>query len=128
MLSTWDCRTRPVAGWVVEYGVMIYAVGQTIEVCLELDLPPSRGIRRVVAIFENEEGQLVELSDVPARKSECVVQEPTQIALQGRAAHPGVYGLRRLEVEHLLGVTHVNPPEVGFEVRSTPEVVGWRTA
>jgi hypothetical protein len=128
LLSTWDCRTRPVAGWVVKYGVMFYAVGQTVEVCLDLNLPLSRGIRRVVGVFENEEGQFVELSDVPARMSDCVVQEPTQIALQGRAAHPGVYGLRRLEVEHLLGVTHVSPPEVSFEVRGTPEVVGWRMA
>lgn len=128
LLSTWDCRTRPVAGWVVKYGVMFYAVGQTVEVCLDLNLPLSRGIRRVVGVFENEEGQVVELSDVPARMPDCVVQEPTQIALQGRAAHPGVYGLRRLEVEHLLGVTHVSPPEVSFEVRGTPEVVGWRMA
>jgi hypothetical protein len=107
---------------------MFYAVGQTVEVCLDLNLPLSRGIRRVVGVFENEKGQVVELSDVPARMSDCVVQEPTQIALQGRAAHPGVYGLRRLEVEHLLGVTHVSPPEVSFEVRGTPEVVGWRMA
>jgi hypothetical protein len=106
--------------------MMAYAVGQTIEVCLELDLPPARGIRRVVGIFENQRGQVAQLSDVPARLSECVVQEPTQIALQGRAAYPGVYRLRRLEVEHLLGATHVNPPEIGFEVKGTPEVVGWR--
>jgi hypothetical protein len=128
LLSTWDCRTRPVAGWVVEYWVMIYAVGQTVEVCLDLNLPPSRGIRRVVGVFENEEGQVVELSDVPARMSDCVVQEPTQIALQGRAAHPSVYGLRRLEVEHLLRVTDVSPPEICFEVRGNPRVVGWRMA
>jgi hypothetical protein len=108
--------------------MMAYAVGQTIEVCLELDLPPARGIRRVVGIFENQRGQVAQLSDVPARLSECVVQEPTQMALQGRAAYPGVYRLRRLEVEHLLGATHVNPPEIGFEVKGTPEVVGWRLA
>jgi hypothetical protein len=107
---------------------MTYAVGQIIEVCLEFDLPPAQGIRRVVGVFENERGQAVELSDVPARLSECVVQEPTQIALQGRAAHPGVYELRRLEVMHLLGVTHVNPPEISFEVKGMPEVVGWRLA
>lgn len=105
---------------------MTYAVGQTIEVCLEFDLPPARGIRRVVAFFENEEGHTVELSDVPARLSECEVQEPTQVALQGRAAFPGVYRLRRLEVRHLLGVTRVSPPRIGFEVKVTPEVVGWR--
>jgi hypothetical protein len=107
---------------------MAYAVRQTIEVCLEFDLPPARGVRRVVGVFENERGQVVELSEVPARLSECVVQEPTQIALQGRADHPGVYRLRRLEVEHLLGVTHVNPPGICFEVKGTPEVVGWRLA
>lgn len=90
---------------------MAYAVGQTVEVCLQFDLPPTRGIRRVRGIFQNQRGQVVELSDVPARLSECVVQEePTQIALQGRAAHPGVYELRRLEVAHLLEVTCVDPP------------------
>ena len=107
---------------------MAYAVGQTIEVCLEFDLPPARGIRRIVGIFENQRGQLVELSDVPLRMSECVLQEPTQTALQGRAAYPGVYELRRLRVEHLRGVTHVDPPRIGFEVRGTPEVIGWRLA
>jgi hypothetical protein len=61
-----------------------------------------------------------------AEASECVVQEPTQIGLQGRAAYPGFYELKRLRVEHLRGVTLVEPPEIGFEVRGTPEVVGWR--
>ena len=108
--------------------MVAYAVGQTIEVCLEFDLPPARGVRRIVGVFENERGQVVELSDVPARLSECVVQEPTQIALQGRADYPGVYTLRRLEVGHLLGVTHVEPPGISFEVKGAPEVVGWRLA
>ena len=107
---------------------MAYAVGQTIEVCLEFDLPPARGIRRIVGIFENQRGQLVELSDVPAEASDCVLQEPTETALQGRAAYPGLYELRRLRVEHLRGVTHVDPPRISFEVRGTPEVVGWRLA
>jgi hypothetical protein len=107
---------------------MAYVVGQTIEVCLEFDLPPARGIRRIVGIFENQRGQLVELSDVPAEASDCVLQEPTQTALQGRAAYPGVYELRRLRVEHLRGVTHVDPPRIGFEVKGTPEVIGWRLA
>ena len=56
---------------------MAYAVGQTIEVCLEFDLPPTRGIRRIVGVFENERGDVVELADVPARMSECVLQEPS---------------------------------------------------
>jgi hypothetical protein len=107
---------------------MAYVVGQTIEVCLEFDLPPARGIRRIVGIFENQRGQLIELSDVPAEASDCVLQEPTQTALQGRAAYPGVYELRRLRVEHLRGVTHVDPPRIGFEVKGTPEVIGWRLA
>ena len=107
---------------------MAYAVGQTIEVCLEFDLPPARGIRRIVGIFENQRGQLVELSDVAAEASDCVLQEPTQTALQGRVAYPGVYELRRLRVEHLRGVTHVDPPRIGFEVKGTPEVIGWRLA
>ena len=54
------------------------------------------------------------------------MQKPTQTALQGRAGHPGFYELKRLRVEHLRGVTHVDPPEIGFDVRSTPEVVAWR--
>ena len=107
---------------------MPYAVGQTIEVCLEFDLPPTRGIRRVVGIFENQRGQVIELSDVPARSSECVVQESTQTALQGRAAHPGVYRLRQLEVKHLSGMIYINPPRISFEVKGSPEVVGWRLA
>ena len=105
---------------------MAYALGQTIEVCLEFDLPPARGVRRVVATFANERGDVAELTDVPAGASECVVQEPTQIGLQGRAAYPGFYELKRLRVEHLRGVTHVEPSEIGFEVRGTPEVVEWR--
>jgi hypothetical protein len=112
---------------------MAYAVGQTIEVCLKFDLPPTRGIRRVRGIFQNQRGQVVELSDVPARLSECVVQEPRQIALQGRVAHPGEYKLRRLEVAQLLEVTCVNPPEVSFaevsfEVEGAAEDVEWRPA
>ena len=104
---------------------MAYAVGQTIEVCMEFDLPPAQGVRLVVATFENERGDAVELTDMPAEESECFLQRPTQSALQGRAAHPGFYNLKRLRVAHLWGVTHVDAPEIGFEVRSTPEVVAW---
>jgi hypothetical protein len=32
---------------------MAYAVGQTVEVCLDYDLPPAQGVRRVVATFAN---------------------------------------------------------------------------
>jgi hypothetical protein len=105
---------------------MTYAVGQTIEVCLEFDLPPARGIRRVVGVFANERGEVLELSDVPARLSDCVLQKPSQTALQGRAARPGLYEMRQLKVRHLHGVTHVDPPEITFEVKGTPEVIGWR--
>ncbi len=105
---------------------MAYAVGQTVEVCLEFDLPLAQGVRFVVATFENERGDVAELTDVPAGVSECFLQKPTQTALQGRAAHPGRYELNRLRVEHQRGVTYVDPPEIGFEVRGTPEVVGWR--
>jgi hypothetical protein len=107
---------------------MAYAVGQTIEVCMEFNLPPTRGIRRIVGVFANERGDVVELTDVPARMSECVLQEPSQTALQGRASRPGVYEMRQLKVKHLQGVTYVKPPEVSFEVKGTPEVVGWRLA
>ena len=61
---------------------MSYAVGQTIEMCLEFDLPPARGVRRVVATFANERGDVAELAAVPAEASDCVLQEPTQIGLQ----------------------------------------------
>jgi len=101
-----------------------YVVGQTIEVCLGLRLPPARGIRRIVGVFVNEHGEVIELTDVPARVSQCVLQDPSQTALQGRAARPGVYELRRLEVQDLLrGVTHVNPPEISLKVEDTPEAV-----
>jgi hypothetical protein len=107
---------------------MTYAVGQTIEVCLEFDLPPTRGIRRIVGIFVNERGKVMELTDVPARMSECVLQEPSQTALQGRAAYPGIYEMRQLKVVHLQGVSYINPPEISFEVKGTPEVAGWHLA
>ena len=107
-------------------GSMAYAVGQTVEVCLEFDLPLAQGVRLVVATFENEGGDVAELTDVPASVSECFVQKPTQTALQGRAAHPGLYKMKRLRVEHLQGVTYVDPLGICFEVRGTPEVVGWR--
>jgi hypothetical protein len=105
---------------------MAYAVGQTVEVCLEFDLPLAQGVRLVVATFENERGDVAELTDVPASVSKCFAQKPSQTALQGRAVHPGLYEMKRLRVEHLRGVTHVDPPGIGFEVRGTPEVVGWR--
>ncbi|MDQ4128422.1 MAG: hypothetical protein M3151_10820 [Actinomycetota bacterium] len=107
---------------------MAYAVGETIEVCLAFDLPPTRGIRRIVGTFVNERGETLELTDVPARMSECILQEPAQTALQGRADRPGIYEMRQLKVKHLQGVTRVNPPEIGFEVRDTPEVVRWHLA
>lgn len=107
---------------------MAYAVGQNVEVCLEFDLPPARGLRRVVATFANERGDVAEFTDVPAEASDCVLQEPTQIGSQGRATYPGYYRLKKLEVEHLSGVTEVDPPQIGFEVNETPEVVGWRLA
>jgi hypothetical protein len=105
---------------------MAYAVGQTVDVCLEFDLPPARRVRRVVATFVNERGDVAEFTDVPAAASDCVLQEPTQIGLQGRATCAGFYRLERLRVEHLSDITDVDPPRIGFEVRGTPEVVGWR--
>jgi hypothetical protein len=107
---------------------MAYAVGQTVELCLEFDLPPAQGVRFVVATFANGRGDVVELTDMPAEESECFLQKPTQSALRGRAARPGSYELKRLRVEHLSGVKHVDPPRIGFEVKETPEVVGWRLA
>ncbi len=104
---------------------MAYAVGQTVEVCLEFDLPLAQGVRLVVASFANEHGEIVELTNMPAGVSECFFQEPTQTSLQGRAASPGFYEMKRLRVEHLRGVTHLEPPEIVFEVKDTPEVVKW---
>ena len=107
---------------------MAYAVGQTIEVCLDVRLPPARGIRRIVGVFVNEHGESIELTDVPARASQCVLQDPSQTALRGRAAHPGLYELRRLEVKDLRGVTRLTPPEISFEVVDAPEVAQRRPA
>jgi hypothetical protein len=104
---------------------MAYAVGQTIEVCLEFDLPLARGVRLVVGTFANELGNSMEFTDEPTEASWCLLQRPTQTALRGTATEPGFYELKRLRVEHLGGVTHVGPPEIGFEVRATPEVVAW---
>ncbi len=94
-----------------------YAVGETIEVCLPLDLPPARGIRRVVAVFANGRGEVIELTDVPASASECVLQDPSQTALRGRADRPGLYELRLLTVKDLRGVTRLAPPEVSLEIK-----------
>jgi len=105
---------------------MAYAVGQTIEVCLEFDMLPAQGVRFVAATFVNERGDVAELTDMPSAGSECFLQKPKQTSLRGRATHPGFYNLKRLRVEHLGGVTHVEPPRIGFEVRGTPKVVAWR--
>jgi hypothetical protein len=105
---------------------MAYAVGQTVEVCLEFDLPLAQGVRLVVATFANQHGDIVGLTNMPAGVSECFLQSPKRSSLWGQATQPGFYELERLRVEHLRGVTHVEPPEIGFEVRGTPQVVGWR--
>jgi hypothetical protein len=55
---------------------MAYAVGQTVEVCLEFDLPPARGIRRIVGVFENQQGQILELSDVPSGRRSASCRSP----------------------------------------------------
>jgi hypothetical protein len=81
-----------------------------------------------VGVFLNECGEAIVLTDVPATASHCVLQDPSQTALQGSAARPGVYELRRLEVQDLRGVTHVNPPEISVEVEDTPEAVEQRSA
>ena len=107
---------------------MAYAVGQNVEVSLEFDLPLAQGVRLVVATFANEHGDVMELTDMPGGMSECFVQKPKQTSLRGRAGCSGYYKLERLRVEHLSGVTHVDPPRIGFEVRETPQVVGWRLA
>ena len=102
---------------------MAYAVGETIEACLALDLPPARGIRRVVAVLANGGGGGIELTDVPASASECVLQDPSQTALRGRAVHPGLYELRLLRVKDLRGVTGLDPPEVSLEVKDSSGAV-----
>ena len=102
---------------------MAYTVGQTIEVCLALDLPPARGIRRVVAVFANRDGEVIELNDVPASASECVLQDPPQTTLRGRAVHPGLYELRLIRVKDLQGATHLAPPEVSLEVNDFSDAV-----
>jgi hypothetical protein len=74
---------------------MAYAIGQTVEVCLEFDLPPAQGVRLLVATFANEHGDVAQLTDMPAGVSQCFLQKPTQTSLRGRAAHPGCYELKR---------------------------------
>lgn len=107
---------------------MAYAVGQTVEVCLEFDLPPAQGVRLVVASFANERGDVAELTDMPAGVSECFLQEPRQTSLRGRAVYPGSYELKGLRAEHLRGVTYLEPPGIRFEVKDKPEVIDWRLA
>jgi hypothetical protein len=104
---------------------MSYAVGQTVEVCLEFDVPLAQGVCLVVAAFANEYGEVAELTNMPAGVSECFWQEPRQASLKGIAASPGSYELKRLRVEHLSGVTHLEPPGIVFEVKDTPGVVRW---
>ena len=104
---------------------MPYAVGQTIEVCLDVDLPPARGIRSIVGVFVGESGRVLELTEVPARASECVLQDPSKTALRGRARQPGVYRLRQLKAKDLRGVTHVDPPEIRLEVKDTSGALEW---
>ena len=61
----------PGTAWVENVRSIAYAVGQTIEVGPEeVDLSPTREIRRIVGIFANERGEVVELTEVPARMSE----------------------------------------------------------
>ena|SRR5918997_4376087 len=105
---------------------MSYAVGQTVEVCLEFDVPPAQGVRLVVATFANEHGEVAELTNMPAGVSECFWQESRQTSLRGIAASSGFYELERLRVEHLRSVTYLEPPGITFEVKDTPEVVGWK--
>jgi len=100
-----------------------YAVGQIIEVCLALDLPPARGIRRVVAVLANESGEVIELTDAPASASECILQDPAQTALRGRADRPGVYRMRALKAQDLRGVTNLDPPKVRVEVKDKADAM-----
>src|SRR5215213_965716 len=106
---------------------MAYAVGQTVEVRLEFDLPPAGGASRRGHLHQRARGR-------------CGVYRRARrgVGLRLAGAHldraagpvnrPGFYRLERLRVEHLPGVTHVDPPRIGFEVKATLEVVGWRLA
>jgi len=75
---------------------MPYALGQTIEVCLEFDLPPAQGVRLVVATFENERRDVVELTEEPAEESECFLAEAHADRPAGASGPPGFYELKRL--------------------------------
>jgi hypothetical protein len=83
-------------------------------------------MRPVVATFANEHGDVVVSTDMAAGVSECFLQKPKQTSLWRQVTQPGFYELERFWVEHLRGVTHVDLPEIGVEVRCTSEVVGWR--
>ena len=91
-----------------------YAVGQSIQVCLEFDMTPAQGVRFVVATFVNERGDVAELIDIPSgdrsascrspSRPACRVEQPTQ-ALRTEAVTGGASG----------GWTHVDPPGISFE-------------
>ena len=76
-----------------------------------------------MAVLVNGHGEVIELTDVPASASECVLQDPSQTALRGRADRPGVYELRLLKVKDLHGLTHMNPPDVCVEVKGKADAV-----
>ena len=76
---------------------MPYALGQTIEVFLELDLPPAQGVRLVVATFENERGDVVELTEEPAEESECFLAEAHADRPAGASGPPRLLRTEALE-------------------------------
>ncbi len=84
-----------------------------------MDPPPARGIGRVVAVVPHGDGDVIELTDVPASVSGYALQHPSQTALRGRAERPGPYELRLLRVKDLQVVTHLNPPETCLEVKDS---------
>jgi hypothetical protein len=59
---------------------MAYAVGQTIEVYLEFDMPPAQGVRLVVATFVNERGDVAELTDMPSGDRSASCRSPSRPA------------------------------------------------
>jgi hypothetical protein len=60
---------------------------------------------------------------VPSRALDCVLQDPLQTSLRGRARQPGIYRLRQLTVKDLRGATHADLPEIGLEVKDTSGAV-----
>ncbi len=120
----------------LEEQIPTYFVGDLICVSARVRAGSiERGIHRIVARFVHEEDTTreIELTDDPARLSECQIQEPDKIQLAGHAVDgihpPGMYRCNAITAEYLGGRTihFSNVPDMRFEISArSPEVVEWQ--